>query len=243
MEHDSLLASPNDDNNGRKQQKGSTTPLLVVVSTAILLLGLVFYGGDYLGSPRALGVGSTDAHLRHGEMVMTNAAAALSLSTSLVGSGTAASDLKTLTIAVDDDKLIDGLLSGWLPKGGGNAGDDVIPIGDSCPADGRVTDTNLNNNCATPPGLDHGVCLGWYSSRENTRDIYCQTGQPGAFCDDTFDCVKPPGLDHPVCRKPDKSDYHTCQSGTSGADCGQTFDCVIPTGLNHAVCRNNKCQS
>ena len=182
MEHDSLLASPNDDNNGRKQQKGSTTPLLVMVSTAILLLGLVFYGGDYLGSPRAVGVGSTD-------------------------------------------------------------GDDVIPIGDSCPADGRVTDTNLNNNCATPPGLDHGVCLGWYSSRENTRDIYCQTGQPGAFCDDTFDCVKPPGLDHPVCRKPDKSDYHTCQSGTSGADCGQTFDCVIPTGLNHAVCRNNKCQS
>jgi len=41
-------------------------------------------------------------------------------STSLVGSGTAASDLKTLTIVVDDDELIDGLLS-VKPKGGSSA--------------------------------------------------------------------------------------------------------------------------
>jgi len=214
-----------------------------MVSTAILLVGLVFYGGDYVGGPRALAVGSTDAHLRHGEMGMTNAAVASSWSTSLVGSGTAASDVKTLTIAVEDDTLIDGLLSEWLPMGGGNAGDDLIPIGDPCPADGRVTDTNLNNNCATPPGLDHGVCLGWYSSEHGSHEIYCQTGQPGAFCEQPSDCVKPPGLDDPVCRKPENNYHKYCQSGTSGARCGQTSDCVIPKGLDHAVCRRDKCQS
>jgi len=62
-------------------------------------------------------------------------------STSLVGSGTAASDLKTLTIVVDDDELIDGLLS-VKPKGGSsayckkntgyNCGAVFPPDGDTC---------------------------------------------------------------------------------------------------------------
>ena len=67
-------------------------------------------------------------------------------STSLVGSGTAASDLKTLTIVVDDDELIDGLLSGGLPaekrmggssasckkNTGYNCGAVFPPDGDTC---------------------------------------------------------------------------------------------------------------
>ena len=235
MEHDSLLASPNDDNNGRKQQKGSTTPLLVVVSTAILLLGLVFYGGDYLGSPRALGVGSTDAHLRHGEIGMTNAAT-VSSSMSLVGSDTAASDLKTLTIAVDDDELIDGLLSGWLHKGGGNAGGDVIPIGGLC--------YGAPEDCVIPLGLTHPNCL---CSSDKVEDdpyhCFCESGQPGAPCYETSDCVKPPGLEHPVCRTDGKSrTTKSCQSGQPGSLCGQTSDCVVPPGLDHAVCRKDRCQ-
>ena len=52
-------------------------------------------------------------------------AAASSSSTSLVGSGTAALDLKTLTIELDDDANIDVLLSEWLrkekPKGGSSS--------------------------------------------------------------------------------------------------------------------------
>ena len=60
---------------------------------------------------------------------------------------------------------------------------DLIPIGGSCPADGRVKNTNLNNNCAIPPGLAHGVCLGTYT--HDRTYIYCQTGQPGAYCEDT----------------------------------------------------------
>ena len=50
---------------------------------------------------------------------MTNAAAASS-SMYLMDLGTSSSDLKTLTIVVDDDELIDGLLS-VKPKGGSSA--------------------------------------------------------------------------------------------------------------------------
>ena len=70
-----------------------------------------------------------------------NHAVASSSSTSLVGSGTAASDLKTLTIVVDDDELIEGLLS-VKPKGGSsayckkntgyNCGAVFPPDGDTC---------------------------------------------------------------------------------------------------------------
>ena len=82
-----------------KQKKGYG-PILVAASLA-LLLGLSVYMG------------------RHGEMGTKNAAVSSSY-TSLVGSSTAAFDLKTLTIVVDDNELIDGLLS-VKPKGGSSA--------------------------------------------------------------------------------------------------------------------------
>ena len=110
---------------------------------------------------------------------------------------------------------------------------DVIPIGDPCEI---CADDNgyLKDNCASPPGLDHGVCF---------PSSYCQNGQPGAYCAVTSDCVVPPGLEHPVCRQQNKLNYPTCQSGKSGALCGNNSDCVIPKGLDHAVCRRDKCQS
>jgi len=89
-----------------KKKKGYGR-ILVAVSLALLLS---LYAGGHLGS---------GTNLRHGEMGTKNAVAS-SPSTSLVGSGTAASDLKTLTIVVDDDELIDGLLS-VKPKGGSAA--------------------------------------------------------------------------------------------------------------------------
>ena len=107
-----------------KQKKGYG-PIIVAASLAFLL-GRSFYAGRQVGG----------AHLRHGEMGMTNAAA------SLVGLGTATSDLKTLTIAVDDDHLVDVLLSGWPYKGGGNSGD-------------KCTKTS---DCKIPKYLDHVVC-------------------------------------------------------------------------------------
>ena len=60
MENQPLIAPPNDNDNVGKKKKGYAPMLYVAVSTAILLLGLVFYGGEYWGSPRALGVGTTD---------------------------------------------------------------------------------------------------------------------------------------------------------------------------------------
>merc|ERR1740138_1451603 len=195
---------------------------------------------------------------------MTNAAAASSSSTSLVGSGTAASNLKTLTIALDDDDVIEGLLSGWLPPG--NVGGDVIPIDgycykapDDCVIPPGLTQPNCacafedpkacycstgqpgaycgeSSNCVIPPGSEQPYCY------KEKRMVYatCQSGQPGAYCGETSDCVIPPGLDHPVCRS--DGPYSTCQSGQAGSLCGVTDDCVVPPGLEHAVCRKDRCQ-
>ena len=153
MEDQSLIPSHNKDN-GEKQKKGCK-PVLTVLFTTILLLGLVFYGGEYWGSHRA--------------------------------------------------------------RDGGSKGCDPP--------------------CDTPPGLDHPVCIKFQGATPDLDQYECQSGQPGAACDDTSDCVVPKGLDHAVCRD-DK-----CQSGQAGASCGDTSDCVVPKGLDHAVCRKDKCQS
>ena len=99
-----------------------------------LLLGLSFY---LLGGQR--GGGTT---LSRDEQETPNVPASSS-SLSLVSSGTVASDLKTLTIEIDDDATVDGLLSEWLhPKGGSsihckkntgyNCGAVFPPGGDTC---------------------------------------------------------------------------------------------------------------
>ena len=219
MENQSLIPSPND--NGGKQKKGYGP---IVAASLALLLGLSFYMGRQVGG----------AHLRHGEMGMTNAAAASSSSMSLVGSGTAASNLKTLTIALDDDDVIEGLLSGWLPPG--NVGGDVIPIDGLCDF--------APEDCTIPPGMTRPNCVCLFEDDDEYAPVcFCSSGQPGAFCAATSDCVKPPGLDHPVCRSygggpKDRS----CQSGQPGSLCGVTDDCVVPPGLEHAVCRKDRCQ-
>ena len=86
-------------------------------------------------------------------------------------------------------------------------GDD-IPIGDRC--------FIVDNNCAIPPGLTHGVCI------DN-----CGVPPIGGV-------VKPPS----------SSQCCTCQSGQPGSWCEVTDDCVVQTGLTppHAVCRHGKCQ-
>ena len=84
----------NKDQEDWKKKKGYGPILVVAVSLALLLS---LYAGGYLGS---------GTPLRHDE-VKTTKAAASSSSTSLVGSGTAASDLKTLTLAIDDDEVIE----------------------------------------------------------------------------------------------------------------------------------------
>ena len=132
-----------------KKKKGYG-PILVTVSLTLLLS---LYAGGYLGSG-------------------TNLPSSLSsLCTSLMGLSTAASNLKTLTIELDDDENIDGLLSGWLPKGSGGGGN----AGAKC---------KHTSNCSIPPGLDHGVC----------RDGQCQSGASGSLCGVTSDCVKPQRL-------------------------------------------------
>ena len=127
MENTALNGTTNATKNQEWKTKKGYGPIIVAASLA-LLLGLSFYAGRQVSG----------ANLR--EMGMTNAAAASS-SLSLVGSGTAASDLKTLTIVVDDDELIDGLLS-VKPKGGSsayckkntgyNCGAVFPPDGDTC---------------------------------------------------------------------------------------------------------------
>ena len=77
-----------------------------MAASLALLLGLSFYLlGGHLG-------GGTNLYREEKE---TPNVAASSSSLSLVGSDTAASDLKTLTIEIDDDATIDGVLSGELP--------------------------------------------------------------------------------------------------------------------------------
>ena len=108
----------------------------------------------------------------------------------------------------------------------------LVPIGEKC-CD-RENPACADANCAVPPGLTHGVCLG----RGSWGYLICQSGQPGAMCDETSDCVVPPGLEHAVCRP------NGCQSGQAGAICGRTSDCVPIAGLNppRAVCREAHCQ-
>jgi len=98
-------------------------------------------------------------------------------STSLVGSGTAASDLKTLTIVVDDDELIDGLLSGGLPaekrmggssasckkNTGYNCGAVFPPDGDTCDQKGCCCNLEDGtgyklNSCDSAKGYAYRGC-------------------------------------------------------------------------------------
>ena len=83
-----------------KQKKGYA-PLIVLIA---LLFGTAFCAGQIRGT-------SLDRDEKETQNV-----AASSSSMSLVGSSTAASDLKTLTIELDDDENIDALLPGWLRK-------------------------------------------------------------------------------------------------------------------------------
>ena len=135
MENTALNGTTSATKNQEWKTKKGYGPSLVVAVSLALLLGLSFYAG------RQVGGGGTN--FRRGELGMTNAVASSSSSssTSLVGSGTAASDLKTLTIVVDDNELIDGLLS-VKPKGGSsayckkntgyNCGAVFPPNGDTC---------------------------------------------------------------------------------------------------------------
>ena len=218
-----------------KKKKGYG-PILVAVSLVLLLSS---YAGGYLGSGTNL-----PSSLHREEKVMTNAAVSSS-STSLVGLSTTASNLKTLTIELDDDENIDGLLSGWLPKGSGGGqppgtnckktSDCAIPSGldhavcreGYCRSGASGSSCGATSDCVVPPGMEHAVC----------RDGQCQSGDPGSSCGDTSDCGAPPGLDHGVCHD------GTCKSGEPGSYCGVTSDCVVPTGLEHAVCRDGRCQS
>ena len=211
MENTALNGTATKDHEDWKKKKGFGP--IIVAASLTFLLGLSFYAGSHI----------VGGNLRHGEMGTANAAASSS-STSLVGSGTAALDLKTLTI-----------------EGGGNPGatckktsDCVKPTGLDHPVcrDGRCqsgaagSSCGVTSDCVKPPGLDHPVC----------HDGTCKSGAPGSYCGVTSDCVKPPGLDHPVCRD------GRCQSGASSSSCGATSDCVVPQGLEHPVCRQGQCQ-
>ena len=187
MENTALNGTTNatKDHEDWKKKKGYG-PILVAVSLTLLLS---LYAGGYLGSG-------------------TNLPSSLSSSsTSLVGLSTAASNLKTLTIELDDDENIDGLLSGWLLKGSGGGRNP----GAKC---------KHTSDCSIPPGLNHAVC----------RDGQCQSGQPGALCGVTSDCVKPPRLQHPVCRQ------GKCQHGVKGDYCGNDSDCISTLTCHWSEC-------
>ena len=112
----------------------------IVAASLALLLGLSFYAGRQASSS----------------------------SVSLVGSGTAASNLKTLTVAFDDDEVIErGIFfeMPWLGSGGGNAGDKCKKTSD----------------CKIPDGLDHAVC----------RKGKCQRGVCMDYCGQNSDCLPP----------------------------------------------------
>ena len=96
------------------------------------------------------------------------------------------------------------------------------------------------NNCIIPPDLSQPAFC--FCSSSDHKACWCQSGQPGEYCDETSDCLIPKGLDHSVCRF--GGGDAQCQSGQPGALCGQTSDCVIQTRLDppHAVCRKGKCQ-
>ena len=110
----------------------------IVAASLALLLGLSFYAGRQASSS----------------------------SVSLVGSGTAASNLKTLTLALDDDEVIErGIFfeMPWLGSGGGNAGDKCKKTSD----------------CKIPDGLSHAVC----------RKGKCQRGVCRDYCGQDSDCI------------------------------------------------------
>ena len=108
MENTVFNGTATKDHEDWKKKKGYG-PIIVAVSLA-LLLGLSFYTGG---------------HLEGGTKEMQSVAASSSSTMSLVGSSTAASDSKTLTIELDDDENIDVLLSEWTraekPMGGSSS--------------------------------------------------------------------------------------------------------------------------
>ena len=135
--------------------------------------------------------------------------------------------------AMFDDELLPTLDDELLPTGSRHrARDDAL-----IPIDGWCYDHP--NNCITPPDLSQPAFC--FCSSSDHKACWCQSGQPGEYCDETSDCVIPKGLDHSVCRF--GGGDAQCQSGRPGALCGQTSDCVVQTGLNHPVCREDKCQS
>ena len=130
-----------------------------------------------------------------------------------------------IDMAIFDEEL--------LPTGSHRARDDAL-----IPIDGWCYDHP--NNCITPPDLSQPAFC--FCSSSDHKACWCQSGQPGEYCDETSNCVIPKGLDHSVCRF--GGGDAQCQSGQPGALCGQTSDCVVQTRLDppHAVCRKGKCQ-
>ena len=129
-------------NRDGKPTKRYYGPLLA--ASLALLLGLSFY---LLGGHRG---GGTNLY-REEKETPNGAASSSSSSLSLVGSGTAASDWKTLTIEIDDDATIEGVLSGGPPAAeqrlggssayckkntGYNCGAVFPPNGDTCNSKG-----------------------------------------------------------------------------------------------------------
>jgi len=128
-------------------------------------------------------------------------------STSLVGSGTAASDLKTLTIVVDDDELIDGLLSGGLPaekrmggsrssckkNTGYNCGAVFPPDGDTCDHKGCCCHQDNGsgdklNTCDNAKGYAYRGCNSCWGRDAcfKTSNIYVGTSS----CHGEYSCQK-----------------------------------------------------
>ena len=237
-----------------KKKKGYR-PILVAVSLALLLS---LYAAGYLGS---------GTHLRHGEMGTTNAAASSS-STALVGSGTAASDLKTLTMETD--------ACVWTEQLTQCMGLTKYPALTTAEACKNACCDDKNCGVWQFSAADY-VNQCWYGAFCNNKGrliweyggIRTGGGLPGAKCENTSDCAIPPGLDHGVCLegycqpgtptprsfcevtndcvKPPGLNHPVCrdgrcQSGASGSKCGATSDCVRPPGLDHGVCRRGKCQ-
>ena len=113
MENTALNGTTTTEDHEDWKKKKGYGPLIVVAVSLALLLGLALYTGGPVDG------GSTTRPPplpRDDEKEIPNVAPSSS-SLSLVGAGTAtsASDMKTLTIAVDDDENIDVLL-GWPQK-------------------------------------------------------------------------------------------------------------------------------
>jgi len=232
MENTALNGTTNatKDHEDWKKKKGYG-PILVTVSLALLLS---LYAGGYLGS---------GTHLRHDEMKTTNAAASSS-SMSLVGSGTAASDWKTLTMETDGFvSFYQGGPCVWtehLTQCMGLTKYDDIKTAEAC-KNACCNDSNCevwqfdaighSNDCFYGSTCGSGGNGNW-----SYGGIRSGGRNPGAKCDNNSNCAIPPGLDHGVCLE------GYCQPGTSRSFCGVTNDCVKPPGLIHPVCRDGRCQ-